>query len=160
ALGRKDAVPALVRQLGRPDPRAPYQKGGGVSFVKEMVRVNHLRNCLLCHPPSLNSEGRVRGLVPPSNQPLGAGGGDMAALGGTFVRADITYLKQDFSAMLPVANAFPWPDEQRFDFLVRERFATRRDFLESILRKKAGPTEQQQSALFALRELTGQDLGE
>jgi len=28
-----------------------------------------------------------------------------------FVRADVTYLRQDFSLALPVANAKPWPDE-------------------------------------------------
>ena len=37
---------------------------------------------------------------------------------------DVTYLRQDFSAMLPVAEAHPWPEMQRFDFPVRERNVT------------------------------------
>ena len=40
---------------------------------------------------------------------------------GDFVRADVTYLKQDFSVQLPVANPGQWPAEQRYDFVVRER---------------------------------------
>ena len=37
------------------------------------------------------------------------------------VRADVIYLKQDFSVLQPVANAKPWPRMQRFDYLVRKR---------------------------------------
>jgi sugar lactone lactonase YvrE len=162
ALRMREAVPALVRLLDGPDPRAPYRKAGArAPFVKELVRVNHHLNCLLCHPPSFDAEDKVRALVPAITKPLDppVQGYFAAAPRGPFVRADITYLKQDFSAMLPVANAAPWPAEQRFDFFVRERFATPRDILEGGHRQEAGATEQLRSALFALRELTGQDLG-
>ena len=37
------------------------------------------------------------------------------------VRLDVTYLRQDFSMMQAVADANPWPEMQRFDFLVRMR---------------------------------------
>ena len=37
------------------------------------------------------------------------------------IRADTTYLRQDFSVLMPVENAHPWPGHQRFDFLVRTR---------------------------------------
>ena len=40
---------------------------------------------------------------------------------GIFVRADITYLKQDFSVIQPVDNSGAWPSMQRFDYLVRNR---------------------------------------
>ncbi len=40
------------------------------------------------------------------------------------VRLDVTYLRQDFSTKLPVANADPWPEMQRYDFLVRTREVT------------------------------------
>src|SRR5262249_17937664 len=48
---------------------------------------------------------------------------------------------------------------QRFDFLVRERFATPRDLLESAERQRAGASEQQKAIFFALRELTDFDPG-
>ena len=36
------------------------------------------------------------------------------------VRADITYLKQDFSVVQPVVNHGPWPSKQRFDYVVQQ----------------------------------------
>ena len=56
ALKRVESVPALVAMLDAPDARAPYAKGAGPErFVKEVVRVHHEFNCLVCHPPSLES---------------------------------------------------------------------------------------------------------
>jgi len=78
---------------------------------------------------------------------------------GVFVRADVTYLKQDFSVVLPVADHGPWPATQRFDFLVRERAATPSDNLAAAGRHGEAATEQQRSAFFALRALTGLDPG-
>src|SRR5262249_43574470 len=75
---------------------------------------------------------------------------------GTFVRADITYLKQDFSVSLPVGKSGVG---QRFDFLVRERVALPSDILECSIRQEAGPSEQHKAMFFALRELTDRDLG-
>ncbi len=40
------------------------------------------------------------------------------------VRADATYPRQDFSMLLKVADAEPWPEMQRFDYLVRTRVPT------------------------------------
>jgi len=37
------------------------------------------------------------------------------------VRVDVTYLRQDFSLLLPVVDAAPWPGMQRYDFMVRTR---------------------------------------
>jgi len=37
------------------------------------------------------------------------------------VRFDVTYLRQDFSAPLAVADADQWPSMQRYDFVVRTR---------------------------------------
>jgi sugar lactone lactonase YvrE len=129
--------------------------------VMEMVRVNHLRNCLLCHSASLKDDDKVRGFVPPTNRPLPpAFTREYYApkQQGTFVRADVTYLKQDFSVPLPVKNHGVWPAVQRFDFLVRERPATPKELAEA--KKAAGAaTEHQKSVFFALRELTGKDPG-
>jgi sugar lactone lactonase YvrE len=161
ALGLKEAVPALLRFLDVPDPTAPFDKPGQGKWVKEMVRVNHLRNCLLCHAASTKDDDKVRGFVPPTNRPLPPAftreyyGSRQQ---GIFVRADITYLKQDFSVPLPVKNPGLWPELQRFDFLVRERPATAKEVGEA--KKPAGPaTEHQKPLFFALRELTGKDPG-
>lgn len=76
------------------------------------------------------------------------------------VRADTTYLRQDFSALLPVADAKPWPEQQRFDFLIRTRVLGAE---ESAMRlghaepKCSSP--QHEAALAALRQLTGHDFG-
>jgi sugar lactone lactonase YvrE len=146
-----------------PDPRGPYYKPGArAPFVKELVRINHHLNCLLCHPPSFTSADKARGLVPGLDEPLSPPASReyyAPERQGTFVRADITYLKQDFSAMLPVADHGPWPAMQRFDFFVRERAATEDDLQENLIRRKAGPSEQHEWAMFALRELTGLDPG-
>src|SRR5262249_27739745 len=47
-LKRQDLVPQLIEVLDRPDPRAPQmqeKEGKQVTVVREMVRINHLRNC-------------------------------------------------------------------------------------------------------------------
>jgi hypothetical protein len=123
ALEDRDVVPTLKTLLDRADPRVPTQDAGKNWKVTEVVRVNHLRNCLLCHPPSFNPKDSLRGMVPESGLPLptpqGGGYGDRPD--GNFVRADLTYLKQDFSAIQPVAGASPWPSHQRFDYFVRQR---------------------------------------
>jgi hypothetical protein len=174
ALKRTDAVPDLTSLLAAPDPRAPYSKPNSSGrFVKELVRVNHLRNCLLCHPPSFQSQDRVRGLVPPSEprkEPVvllyykPSPEQSKSPPRWIFVRADVTYLKQDFSRMLPVANPGKWPAVQRFDFFVRERPATERELMESDTLEKLARTRvsfppRYYSIVFALRELTGHDFG-
>jgi sugar lactone lactonase YvrE len=162
ALGLKDTVPALVSLLDQPDPAEPYTRSGKEGlFVREMVRINHLRNCLLCHAPSLNMKDRVRGRVPPTDQPLPPPFSRQyyADNSGTFVRADVTYLQQDFSVPMQVDNPGLWPAVQRYDFLVRERRATR-DEVETAQSGEQKPASEHQKALFfALRELTGKDPG-
>jgi hypothetical protein len=126
-----------------------------------MVRVNHLRNCFLCHAPSLDTRDPVQGSVPTPGQPLPAG--YSAGRGkGPFVRADVTYLRQDFSVMQRVEKPDRWPAWQRFDFLVRTRALTPQ---EAAALDKGEPAPhrmlypQREAVLFALRELTGEDLG-
>src|SRR5207237_10878525 len=49
-----DMIPELLNVLDEADPRMPtVKKIGGVkaSFVREMVKVNHHRNCMMCHAP-------------------------------------------------------------------------------------------------------------
>jgi hypothetical protein len=164
ALRDRPALPDLVRLLDEPDPRLPAAPAGedgraGTPVVRELVRVNHLKNCLLCHAPSTAPNEPVRGLVPTPGQPLPPTFSPQYydAGTGTFVRADVTYLKQDFSVPQPVARPDAWPVSQRFDYLVRVRPATLDEVLELTRRPPTYP--QREAVLFALRELTGKDAG-
>jgi len=145
----------------------PFQKkvkGRPVFLVRELVRVNHLRNCLLCHAPSAGFRDPVRGLVPSPDQPLPRTIRQYyQARRGNFVRADVTYLRQDFAVLQPVKDHGRWPKMQRYDYLVRVRPPTEEEREAYRLRTRFGQSlplcQQQEAVLFALRELTGQDLG-
>src|SRR5262249_8239779 len=71
-LKRTDLIPQLVDLLDQPDPREPAIKEirkKKVSAVRELVRINHHRNCLLCHSPAndpdvTSDEHIVSGAVP------------------------------------------------------------------------------------------------
>ncbi len=168
-LERKDLVPHLVNVLDGPDPRLPVKKEDK-TIVRELVKVNHHRNCALCHAPG-NTENVPDGIltvaVPLTSEPLPKptmGGGYQSTPPPTpdvVVRIDMTYLRQDFSLMMPVNDAHPWPEMQRFDFLVRERVLTNGEAAEiEKSRENAEPSQlspYHRAALFALRELTGRD---
>lgn len=171
-LERSDLAANLIDVLERPDPRLPVtEKHGGkdATVVRELVRVNHHRNCVLCHAPGnpeTTPEGVLTVAVPLPNEPLvkPAQGGYQStppASPDIVVRIDTTYLRQDFSVMMPVADAHPWPEMQRFDFLVRTRTLTP---AEAEAYEPCCATEEpgrlspyHRAALFALRELTGRD---
>src|SRR5262249_57782852 len=75
ALGCRDTVPALVQVLERAEPEVPIRVKKGkasVTVVRELVQVNHLRNCVLCHAPSLDRGDLVSGAVPTPGEPLPA----------------------------------------------------------------------------------------
>jgi hypothetical protein len=64
--------------------------------------------------------------------------------------------------MLPVPDARPWPDMQRFDFLVRTRALTdeeARAYFAEAQEDAAGGSPYREAALAALRRLTGRDAG-
>src|SRR5262249_4232132 len=149
ALNARDAVPALAELLDAPDPRMPYRKGEE-TLLKEMVRINHRQNCLLCHAASFKATDRPRASVPSVSAPGYDGSG-------VFVRADVTYLRQDFSVSLPAGGRGRSP--VRWDFVVRERAANVNDEILSRSRVDESPCEQRAAVLFALRELTGRYLG-
>jgi hypothetical protein len=120
----------LEELLREPDPRLPYAKGDGEEqqwYVKEVVRMNHAQNCLLCHPASRHNGELVRGVVPVPGSKLPSRrfvyyshfGGDLVQ-----VRADSTTLRQDFSVMHQVGGTADNSPAQRFDYFVRERRAT------------------------------------
>jgi len=168
-LERTDLLPRLVALLEDPDPRAPAVKevdAKRVPVVREVVRINHHQSCLLCHAPA--NTGRVSpetltAAVPNPTEPLSAPsqGYGPAASPDVTVRIDVTYLRQDFSVLQPVADANPWPEMQRFDFLVRTRTLTEDEakaYREKFDQREPGrPSPYQRVALAALREMTGKD---
>ena len=177
-LGRKDLVPKLVALLDEPDRRAPAMaevNGKKTLAVREVVRLNHQRSCVMCHPPAnqtaeqINPDAAepkfVTAPVPNPDQPPRSrslsGYDSLGAPPEIFIRADVTYLRQDFSLMQPVGNAAPAPAMQRFDFLVRTRPvpATAQAEYENW-RRDQGPdylAPHQRAAVAALRVLTGLD---
>ncbi len=163
-LERTDLVPELVSFLEEPDPRAPTLKDIGqkkVSVVRELVRINHHRNCLLCHAPAVPNEFPTHvttAEVPRPDQPLPSpSDGYSNSIPEILVRLDVTYLRQDFSIMQPVSNANPWPEMQRFDFLVRTRVLTDQETTGFATPKGGTLSPYQRVTLAALRELTGRD---
>lgn len=167
-MGRSDLIPELVAVLATDDPRMPITKtvdGKQVSVVREMAKVNHHRNCMMCHAPGNPqnvSSNAITAEVPIQGQPLPSPAeGYRQSSPDLMIRIDVTYLRPDFSAMLSVGDAHPWPDMQRFDFLVRERKLTAdeaKEYKAKLTPKEAGVlSPYHRSALAALRELTGKD---
>ncbi len=159
ALQPPEAVPSLVDLLDLPSPSAPVLDPATNQYtVRELVRLNHLRNCLLCHAPSANKgDGLVRGLVPTPGEPMPVEA-YYESKTGDFIRADTTFLRQDFSITLPAEEAGPWPHEQRYDFVTRLRTLPP----EQVARLPAPPGRypQRDAVLYALRGLTGKDGGD
>lgn len=162
ALKLTGLIPTMLAILDAPAPHQPQDKPGVGKVIKEMVRINHLRNCLMCHAASTSADDKVRGFVPPPTQALPpAFSREYYApkQTGVFVRADVTYIKQDFSMPLAVKNPGVWPATQRFDFVVRERKATEAEITKWEEVGSKQPSEQQKALFFALRQLTGKDPG-
>jgi hypothetical protein len=163
-LERTDLVPELVSFLEEPDPRLPVLKeveGKKVPVMREIVRINHHRNCLMCHAPAVInevSEQVTTAEVPRPDQPLPLPSeGYSNSIPDILVRLDVTYLRQDFSRLLPVADAHPWPDMQRFDYLVQTRVLTEKEAASLPTPKAGALSPYQRTALASLRELTGRD---
>jgi hypothetical protein len=160
----KDVLADLVNILDEPDPRAPHRQtidGKEISVVRELVRINHHRNCVLCHAPA-NTAGVPRDVltapVPlPDHNLSPSGGYSFRSSPDIFVRTDMTYLRQDFSLMMRVENPGAWPEQQRFDFLVRTRVLSEEE-TEACAKAiaKQGTPPSHLAAQYALRQLTGQ----
>lgn len=147
----------LEALLEEPPPGMPSPAIAGVPGsvgVRELVRVNHLSNCLLCHAPSFKKDDRVRGVVPvPGRSPITEVYYDGTS-DDVFVRADVTYLRQDFSLMQPVVVPHKnWPTQQRFDFAVRVRPPSDKDLALAPATKAEMISTYRKPIIFALREL-------
>lgn len=137
--------------------------------MRELVRINHHHNCLLCHAPATASRdgapkeetdklAKLTAQIPVPSEPMTAY--YRPANPDILVRFDVTYLRQDFSMKLPVKDADPWPEMQRYDFLVRTREVTNQEaaaYRELLQPEALSPYHR--AALAALRELTGHDAG-
>jgi HEAT repeat protein len=194
SLKDKDSVPTLVTLLPLPDPTEP-QPFHKQLVAQQLVRLNHNNSCLICHPPALLGSEPVigfdpvprQGIPPPtSGGPMRGGRCASGSMAGrspgsvpttTWIRADIAFLRQDFSVALPVRQILvpavappgrkanpPQPgiiqQVQRFDFVVQRRLLTPGE--KRLWEKTGQPRKdypQREAILFALRELTGQDLG-
>ncbi len=122
ALNLQEVVPDLNRMVDLPNPGKPHEDEAGRWITTDLVRVNHLRSCYLCHAPSTSASDVIRGSVPTPGERVRPVYSRDDHVG--FIRADVTYLKQDFSVVQEMPEADPWPRFQRFDYLVRTREAT------------------------------------
>jgi hypothetical protein len=160
-LNDVDAVSKLRELAVAPDPRAPmFDAGMGVYVQKELVRINHLKNCMMCHAPSTATTDLVRGRVPTPGEPLPPLSQYYESTDGIFVRADITYLRQDFSVPQPVDNSGPWPTMQRFDYLVRNTPLPLNTDIEKLRLRYGNEYPQRDSVLYALKELSSRESAE
>jgi hypothetical protein len=155
-----EAAPQLADLLDRPDPCAPQFNAASRWVVNEMVSINHLRNCVLCHAASQDKADPGRSPVPEPGSPLPTV--YYESIRGNAVRTDITYLRQDFSVMQFVEKRDKWPSMQRFDYVVRTRELTLEESARHLKeREGSDPSNypQRSAVLFALREITGEDAG-
>lgn len=175
-LKPSESEATLVGLLNKNDPRAPFRDAKTKKLmVSEMVRINHLRNCFLCHGASAGEgDGLLVASVPEPPRPLekGKNKGQLkrttnketaATIGRSpyygppvkdAIRADMTFLRQDFSAMLKSKDDKP----ERFDFLIRTRPAKPEDWLGLSDNDMDYP--QHRAILRALRKVTGKDGGD
>lgn len=214
-LQDEDAVPHLIAELDRPHPGRPYTTPDKRMLVREVIKINHLNNCMLCHPPAIHGNDPVLGVDPLWSLPASVtttsrvsisqavqrfsasqGGHDYGnrttpasstttvnTRTGTrrttttfqvpiLVRADISFLRQDFSVSFPRTQPqAQWPNGQpvaqpaaqppvRFDYVVRTRPVQSRE--QKVWREHDdGKNPHRDAVLFALREITGKKkLGE
>jgi hypothetical protein len=77
------------------------------------------------------------------------------------VRADVQFLRQDFSVTFPVSHTYSSVQGLRFDFLIRTRPLKGTELLDWKKHAKATSTScpQRDAVLAALRAVTGQDAG-
>jgi hypothetical protein len=138
--------------------------GKKVTVVRELVRMNHHHNCLMCHAPAArttekgSTEEKLTAQVPVPSESMVAY--YRPSQPDILVRFDVTYLRQDFSMKVSVPNADPWPELQRYDFLVRTREVNDAEasaYREQLQVNRPEVSPYSRAAVAALRQLTGRD---
>jgi hypothetical protein len=165
-LDLKEMVPDLLAALDEPQPGLPTvvkgEDGKERVVVQEVVRINHHRNCMLCHAAvtpkeaiAITRETPV-GPVPTPDAPLPPNSSPVyysPRSSSTLVRADVTYLRQDFSLLQEVDIPGKWSETQRYDFLVRTREVTGHN----IEKRPVAGGPYHETIAEALSALTGKD---
>lgn len=162
-LALQNLQPQLEELLREPDPTLPFLKTDGDEqhwYVKEVVRMNHSQNCLLCHPASRTSGDLVRGVVPVPGSKLPSprfAYYSHFARDAVLVRADETLLRQDFSVIHQVRSAADNSPAERFDYFLRERRATPEETKLHAARSAGQPSNwfnfQRENIQYVLHEL-------
>ena len=156
-LDDQEAIPELVAMLDLPHPNTPVQVDKN-KFVKlELVAINHMRNCLLCHAPAGSSHDIATGVIPSWDRPLPKQYYKSENPHSTSVRADVTYLEQDFSVVQPVLNHGLWPQDQRFDYVVQQRPLKRIKANQLSKQFADAPNLNREAIVFALQKLTDEN---
>lgn len=163
ALEDTDAVWDLVPMLNLTDPARPFTVNEDETpRVRELIRMNHNHNCVVCHAPAqFDRETRVVVRVPKPGSPIVEFPSIVyynESPSDNLVRFDVTYLRQDFSATMPCTNQDQWPHSQRFDFLVRTRPATPMEIC--VGGDDRTIFSQREAVIHVLRTLTGKDGGD
>jgi hypothetical protein len=116
--------------------------------------------------PAINSEDPVVGIDPFATLQRGGGGGwgrpaQPTTSQSLLIRADVQFLRQDFSVSFPVGLPGVAVQGIRFDYLVRTRRLTRGEQQAWKQKPPPDPTAypQRDATLVALRALTGKDAG-
>ena len=108
--------PTLGGPPGQARPGRPVATKTG-SSVHELVRVNHVQNCLLCHVPAVGRDP-VTDVDPFTHRPSQTydpgyhgptipGGGNGVWANKVLIRADVQFLRQDFSVTFPPSPSYP-----------------------------------------------------
>lgn len=133
---------------------------GGLSYPWPSVAENAAAAITALERRDLERDVLV-GPVPSTGLPLTLTPEYYAERSGNVVRADVTYLRQDFSLMLDVAKAEPWPARQRFDFLVRTKRLSAEEVEDYGKWRVAQPADyvapNHRAVVTTLRRLTGVD---
>jgi hypothetical protein len=166
-LDRTDLLPALVDLLDEREPTEPIALQDGdkkVLAVREIVKLNHNRNCMVCHAPELSGGSPADLIVevpspeealPPLTSPLSYA----SRAGFRSIRANTVHLRQDFSLLRKVADHGIWPEVQRFDYVVRTRVLTTEQAMALNLNRIPNeppriPSPHRRAVLYALTRLT------
>ena len=166
-------MPKLVAFLDEPDPNtAVLQKtkdGDREVVVRETVKMNHHRSCIVCHRAAEENSSFPNLVVrmPAPDEPLpplvSKAYLQRAPRVPRSIQANEVELRQDFSRLRKVADPGNWPEMQRFDYLVRTRTLTVDEAIGVLTapdkigraQPQTPPTPHQRAILYALTRLTG-----
>ena len=153
-LDDKEAISELVEMLDLPHPNAPVETEQDEYVQPTLVAINHMRNCLLCHAPSVSLSDQAKATIPNWDSPIPTQYYSFLDPEFVAVRADITYLRQDFSVVQPVANHGPWPEQQRFDYVIQQTPMKRSKVNRTKKKFDKAKNLNREAIIFALQKLS------